>query len=73
MTEPLNYTRASGGAFQGWLHSSAPSTAFERALLDGLCELANRQPYPALDGGSRVWKHHWEWTEVEWKRGGQAR
>lgn len=73
MTDALNYTRASGGAFQGWLHSANPDMPFVVALKDGLYELSDTLRAPALDGGSKVWAHHWEWAEQAWKRGGQVK
>lgn len=73
MTDTLNYTRASGGAFQGLLQSAVPITPAAHELVNGLHELSEGRHSPALDGGSRVWAHHWEWLEQEWQRGEQGR
>lgn len=76
--EPLNYTRASGSAFKGLLQSAVPITPAAHEVVNALHELSVSRPSPALDGGSRVWKHQaceasTEWTEVEWQRGGRGR
>jgi len=70
--EQLNYTRASGGAFQGLLTSAVPITSAAHEMVNALHDLSAGTRSPALDGGSRVWAHHWEWTEQAWKRGGQG-
>jgi hypothetical protein len=64
----LNFTRASGAAFKGLLQSAVPVTPAAHELVNALHALSVGTRSPALDGGSRVWAHHWEWLDDEWTR-----